>query len=98
MYTPRPWSVRFGLNVTAISTPKGEFQIGLSFPHLLKKMWIGNIQEWETNARLMAGAPELLEAVQSLLATPDMNLDELEPSTVDAIRCANELIERILHG
>jgi len=44
------------------------------------------------HARLMASAPQLLAALQELLRTTELNLDELEPTTIDGIALANDAI------
>ena len=43
------------------------------------------IREARANAALIAAAPSLWNAVTGLLACPDLNLDELEPETREAI-------------
>jgi hypothetical protein len=66
-YTPGPWNVRFARNMTAIVTPKGEMQLSLhGIDNGLNPISV-NIQEWENNARLIAAAPELLEALKVVL-------------------------------
>jgi len=55
-------------------------------------MAIGVNQLDRTHARLMAAAPQLMIALQGLLLTTELNLDELEPATLDAIALANDAI------
>ena len=47
-----------------------------------------------TNTRLMAAAPELLAALESLLDSPDLNLDGLEAETIAAIQAAGAAIAK----
>ena len=47
-----------------------------------------------TNTRVMAAAPELLAALEGLLAAPDLNLDGLEAETISAIRAARAAIAK----
>ena len=53
-----------------------------------------SVEETYDNARLIAAAPTLLEALENLLATTELNLDEMENSTVQAIEDAKAAIAR----
>lgn len=44
------------------------------------------------NARLIAAAPEMLEALQKLLGCSELNMDDMEPATRDAIQQAVDLV------
>lgn len=44
------------------------------------------------NAQLIAAAPDMLAALERLLGCPDLNLDELEPETCEAIEQARAAI------
>jgi hypothetical protein len=46
------------------------------------------------HARMMAAAPQLLTALQELLLSAELNLDELEPYTVATIRRARDAVTR----
>jgi hypothetical protein len=50
--------------------------------------------EHTANARLIASAPELLAALQRLVDCPDVNLDDLELETLEAIDQANAAIQK----
>lgn len=46
------------------------------------------------NAHLIAAAPELLDALLSILGTTELNVDEMEYSTLSAIENAREIIAK----
>jgi len=48
----------------------------------------------EDNSRVIAAAPELLAALERVLNCPDLNLDELEPETLNARREAWTVIHK----
>jgi len=55
-------------------------------------MATGNSRLDRTHARLMAAAPQLLIALEGLLLTTELNLDELESGTLDAIALSKDAI------
>lgn len=66
-YTPGKWSYRFGKNLSAVTTPKGEMRISCNgFGTDLQPIQCDNIQEWDANVKLMAMAPELKEKLDEL--------------------------------
>jgi hypothetical protein len=48
----------------------------------------------KANCHLIASAPELLQALQSLLNCPDLNLDDMDHLTLSAIDQANKAISK----
>lgn len=63
--------------------------------------WIATMDSWEgavnheANARLIAAAPDLLEALEMLLASPDLCLENLEPETIEIMNHCNNLIDHL---
>lgn len=51
--------------------------------------------ESHANARLIAAAPELLEAVADLLGTAELNQDDLEPETCLVLDAVLDLLDRL---
>ena len=66
-HTLGPWHVRFAPNLTAIQTPKGEIQLSLHGIYDGLKPLSVDLQEWQSNAHLIAAAPALYEAVKEAL-------------------------------
>ena len=48
--------------------------------------------EMEANAKLIAASPDLLAALQGLLATCELNTDDMEDETRTAIRAAQDAV------
>jgi hypothetical protein len=51
-------------------------------------------EAWRANVRLIAAAPELLDAVVRLLKCPDLNVDELDIISAKAIENARRVISK----
>jgi len=60
-HTKGKWTIRYENNLTAIVTLSGEMQLSL-FSSKLNPPLNCDLQEWEANARLIAAAPDLLDA------------------------------------
>lgn len=91
-YTPGPWFLNMpetsnGQTDRDIMGADGR-RLG-SFYHRADQPTRG-----EADARLIASAPELLEALAGLLDTPDLNCDELDPITVKAIEVSRAALAR----
>jgi hypothetical protein len=72
-HTPGPWSV------FKAATENGEFSINATGPYIAET--IGGIAEEEANANLIAAAPDLLEALQSVVNAweePDLGWEAAE--------------------
>lgn len=48
----------------------------------------------KNNARLIAAAPEMLEALERLLVAPDLNWDHMEQESIDAMEQARAAIAK----
>lgn len=79
-HTPGPWSIRTG----------GGQPIEVIPPINIR----GTICELdnEANARLIAAAPELLEALTALLTCTELNMDDMEQETRELIGQAQAVI------
>ena len=65
-YTPGPWEVRWGRKPYGIG-PEGtdpDSQLGLDIGHVFRSHVRGHREQQEGNARLIAAAPDMLEALQ----------------------------------
>lgn len=95
-HTPGPWRLYEGSKSPYCSTHSLSeiLRPDCSGRLLARNPFVRNdaeILEWNANARLIAAAPELLEALLGLLNCTDLNLDEQDPSTyplIDAARAA----------
>lgn len=56
--------------------------------------WLEPFPNSEANARLLRSAPELYEALERLLKCPDLNLENLEEETLQAIQQAKEALSQ----
>jgi hypothetical protein len=83
--TRGPWGVRYAKNLTAITTEQGEIQLSLHGVSAGLKPWLGNIQEWESNTRLISAAPELLSLVYTYWQTRSEERWEREEPEIHAM-------------
>jgi hypothetical protein len=51
-------------------------------------------EEERANVQLMAAAPDLYDAVLMLLGSPDLNFEEMEDATREAIECARAALQK----
>lgn len=79
-----PWS--------AFRSHRNEWYVRSSSGQVLATMATGINRLDRTHAKLMAAAPQLLAALQGLLNTTELNLDELDPTTPDALVRARQAI------
>ena len=77
-----PWS--------AFRSHRGAWYVRSSPGQFLATMATGVNRLDRTHARLMAAAPQLMIALEGLLMTTELNLDEMEPATLDAIALAKD--------
>ncbi len=87
-HTQGPWSVQ------DIAAPGRVEKWVWSDKTPVCKVTIGNAEIAQANARLIAAAPDMLAALQELLATCEMNLDDLEEDTINAITTALAAIKK----
>ena len=50
--------------------------------------------ECAANARLIAAAPELLAALQAVVGCTDMNLDDMDQTSLDALKLARAALAK----
>ena len=79
-----PWS--------AVKSHRKQWYVRSATGQFLATMATGIDRLDRDHARLMVAAPQLLNAVQELLNTTELNLDELDPTTPDAIARARQAI------
>ncbi|NLY03069.1 MAG: hypothetical protein GXY83_44020 [Rhodopirellula sp.] len=86
----RPWSV--------YQKPGGSWYVLSETGLFLATMATGIDRLDGEHARLFASAPSLLTALQELLLSAELNLDELEPHTVEAIERARDAVTCAIGG
>ena len=91
-HTPGTWYVRSGaaseIEIHSVEDRDGLYPIAdIPTDEGLKR------KEMEANAKLIAAAPALFDALVGLLECPDLNLDSLEEGTIDAIMTARDAID-----
>lgn len=79
-----PWSV--------YQKPGGSWYVRSGTGQFLATMATGIDCLDREHARMMAAAPRLLTALQDLLLSSELNLDELEPHTVAAVERARDAV------
>lgn len=79
-----PWSV--------YQKPGGSWYVRSGTGQFLATMATGIDCLDREHARMMAAAPQLLTALQDLLLSSELNLDELEPHTVAAVERARDAV------
>jgi hypothetical protein len=101
--TPGPWTLKwkgtYGDNMTITGKSErygqstGEVLIAKMENHRLGSAdRVPPVEIQTANARLIAASPFLLQALEELLECTELNLDEMEESTVDAIATARDAI------
>lgn len=88
-HTPGPWRME--------KTPSDHVNVRDSDDNMVCEVY-GSLHIQTTDARLIAAAPELLEALESLLSCPDLNLEGLEAETLKAIDNARAAIYKAKGG
>ena len=85
-HTPGPWAV--GPEFDNDGEPEIIIEHQTPFGNLVIAVALPGLQGQEANARLIAAAPELLEALQNLLAVASVRIDDPRIVQFDAARAA----------
>ena len=88
-HTPGPWTVPANGHVIA---PKPYSVVIAFMPESSDS--IQGMDVIDANARLIAAAPDLLQALQGLVSSCELNLDELEPDTHAMLDCARAALAK----
>lgn len=85
-HTPGPWindgGIVYGKNTELVGAP--------SFDIYDAQSWPGHAEEAQANAKLIAAAPELLEALQHVLECMSQIPDDVMDVIISAIRKATQ--------
>ena len=92
-HTPGPWDYVFDVSYTSGQYPEPDYEYARISSN--KRFNIATIypdsEEWRANARLIAAAPQLLEACEAALNNIDLNVydcDKIERELSEAIAAA----------
>lgn len=94
-YTPGPWNIGYGRASVSQRTEESQLitelgPIGIDHNH-----WEGpyfNVSD--SDARLIAAAPEMADALIGLLDCCELNMDDMEPETHKAIELAHAVLQK----
>lgn len=92
-HTPGPWKVRYAKNLTALVTPRGEMQLSLHGVYDGLDPLSVDLHEWKANARLIAQAPRMLEALTFLCDLIDNGHEPLPGC--DAVKEARAILRAV---
>jgi hypothetical protein len=76
----------------AFRSHRNEWYVRSATGHFLATMATGFNGLDRADARMMAAAPQLMTALQELLLTAELNLDEMEPATLDVLERARQAV------
>ena len=91
-HTPGPWKYERSPHHTAVWLIDYATKKNIGETHHYAAM--GEVRSYEADARLIAAAPELLDAVFMLLGCTDLNTDDLDETSIEAIEMARQAIAK----
>ena len=86
-YTPGPWEI-------VPQVFRGIETYKIKGPAKTGPQMIGRV-EYEADARLMVESPAMYETILMLLGCADLNMEELDESSVEAIKMAQNVLARV---